>query len=199
MLTMEPFNNNHLFEVWDTLCDTVGQYSKISGIKPNTDNAPIVSFNQIGLSRKTTLWAKIQELLAPLTEEEVALLLDIAKANDTHTVHQSKVSVSVIVSIPLGLLYLGHTLTQNLNIHSDFIGPIVGGLIGIFSVGGFLVYKQLAYRWLSMEVVTCIETILAQKKAERIAFQKIEATIPKGKHSKITLKNTPIERPFKKQ
>ena len=55
------------------------------------------------------------------------------------------------------------------------------------------IYKQLAYRWLSMELSTCLETALAMKKAKRINFKKYALAQTKDKKSKITLKKTAIK------
>ena len=195
---MNTEESNNLLEVWDKLCELIDKKGSVVQLDANTKSREQVRFNQIKLNRETALWQSIMAIVAPLSEEEIDVLLDLGKPNDTHTVYQSKVSIALLISIPLGSLYAINFAIQNFNLGKNgflsapAIGGIVGGAVVILLLGGYLLYKQLTYRWLSMELNTCLETALAMKKAKRINFKKYELGQNEGEKSKPIPQKTPI-------
>lgn len=177
---MNTTESNNLLEVWDKLCEVIDQKGSVIHTDSSIKASEQVKFNQIKLNRDSKLWQAMEPILAPLSEEEIGVLLDLAKPNNTHTEYQVKVSLAFVISIPIGLLYVFSLIVQNFNLNQDEIlsAPVIGGIVGgtvvILLLGGYLLYKQLAYRWLSMELSTCLETALAMKKAERVKFKKYE-------------------------
>lgn len=205
---MNTTESNNLLEVWDKLCEIIDNKGSVVQFDSQAKQSEQVRFNQIKLNRESTLWKSIMAVLEPLSEEEIAVLVDLSKPNDTHAVYQSKVSIAFLVSIPLGILYAINLILPSFSVGESgltpFSGGLIGGLVALFVVGSYMLYKQLAFRWLSMELNTCLETALVLKKAESIKFKKYELPKIEGKKTKIdkkakiVLEKTPIELPTKK-
>lgn len=172
---MNTIESDNLLEIWDKICALIDKKGSVVQPDPGTKTSEHIRFNQIKLNRESALWKSIMAILEPLSEEEVAVLVDLSKPNDTHTVYQSKFSIAFLVSIPLGVLYAMNLLIPNFSIGGG-ISPFTGGLVALFILGSYLLYKQLTFRWLSMELNTCLETVLALKKAESIKFKKYDLT-----------------------
>ena len=193
---MNTPESKNLLEVWDKLCLIINNKGSLTRIDPNTTHVDHVQFNQIKLNRASALWQALMEVLEPLSVEEVEVLLDLAKPNNTHAVYQAKVSMAAFVSIPVGLISMVGFFMGSFN-PKEHISLISGATV-LLIFGAFLLYKQLSYRWFSMELGTCLEMVLAMKKAERIKFQKYELPQFEEKRSKIVLKKTPINLRSKK-
>lgn len=167
--------SSNLLQTWDQLCTIIDKKGSVVQTDTNNKSSDHITFNQIKLNRNSVLWQSILQVLEPLSIEETEVLIDLSKTNDTHAVYQLKVSLALLVSIPLGLLTILNFVIDHLNTSGNLSAPIIGGLIGggvvIVILGGFFLYKQLSYRWLSMELTTCLETALAMKKAEHIDFK----------------------------
>lgn len=195
---MKTTESDNLFEIWDKLCELIDQKGSVVQLDPDKKSSEQVKFNQIKLNRESILWQSMMEILAPLSEEEIEVLLDLATPNNTHAVYQSKVSIALLVSIPIGFLYFLNLLNENFHFGENkiltnaLIGGLIGGGIVILFLGGYLLYKQLSYRWLSMELTTCLETTLAMKKAQRIHFKKYKLPQAEEEKSKIILKKKTI-------
>ena len=189
---MSTAESNNLLEVWDKLCFIINNKGSVTRMDPGTKPSEMVQFNQIKLNRDTALWQALMDILEPLSEEEVEVLLDLAETNNTHNVYQSRVSIVAFVSIPIGLISIAGFFIKSFD-PRESMGFLVAAAMTLI-LGGSLLYKQLAYRWLSMELSTCLETTLALKKAERIQFKKYQLPQFEDRKSKIPFRKQWIKR-----
>jgi hypothetical protein len=149
---MNTTESDNLLEVWDKLCELVDQKGSAVHSEFHKKDLDYSKFNQIKLNRATALWQSIMAVLAPLSEEEIDTLLDLTKPNNKHTVYESKFSIALVISIPIGLFYLINVIFQNFNLWgNDFLsGPVVGCFIGgalvFLFLGGHLLYKKITFR-----------------------------------------------------
>jgi len=176
---MKHEEHEELLAIWEQLCLIFSGMSIF-----NTRHEDVVlsmetwKNDHVSLNfRRSPAWKETNQLVRALPTESISSLLELSKVNLTHINSHLTFTLSACFSVPLALYGLLGNSVKSLLAQLGVSVTVASGFLFIMLMT--FVTKLWQNKWQGMELSTCLQTILAIRRAsesEKSPINKMEQT-----------------------